>query len=91
MILRQLRLHRPRIVFWTAPSQGPYPMYGMAMNGRLLESGNWPEDNYCYPNPAYGAVPSQLPTRHLRVKRISNCSVLQLQPRNNSKETRTRR
>jgi len=38
-------------------SRGPYPMYGMAMNGRLLESGNWPEDNYCYPNlSAYGAA-----------------------------------
>ncbi len=38
-------------------SQGPYPMYGMAMNGRLLESDNWPEDNYCYPNlSAYGAA-----------------------------------
>ena len=38
-------------------SSGPYPMYGMAMNGRLLESGNWPEDNYCYPNlSAYGAA-----------------------------------
>ena len=38
-------------------SMGPYPMYGMAMNGRLLESGNWPEDNYCYPNlSAYGAA-----------------------------------
>jgi len=36
-------------------SLGPYPMYGMAMNGRLLESGNWPEDSYCYPNlSAYG-------------------------------------
>ncbi|MBT4693387.1 MAG: DUF1552 domain-containing protein [Planctomycetaceae bacterium] len=36
-------------------SSGPYPMYGMAMNGRLLESGNWPEDSYCYPNiSAYG-------------------------------------
>ena len=38
-------------------SQGPYPMYGMAMNGQLLESDNWPEDNYCYPNlSAYGAA-----------------------------------
>jgi hypothetical protein len=38
-------------------SQGPYPMYGMAMNGQLLESANWPEDNYCYPNlSAYGAA-----------------------------------
>jgi|TARA_B110001454_G_scaffold206554_1_gene217070 hypothetical protein len=38
-------------------STGPYPMYGMAMNGQLLESGNWPEDNYCYPNlSAYGAA-----------------------------------
>lgn len=36
-------------------STGPYPMYGMAMNGRLLESGWKPEDTYCYPNlSAYG-------------------------------------
>lgn len=36
-------------------SKGPYPMYGMAMNGRLLESGWKPEDNFCYPNlSAYG-------------------------------------
>ena len=32
-------------------STGPYPMYGMAMNGQLLESAGWkPEDSYCYPN-----------------------------------------
>ncbi len=37
-------------------STGPYPMYGMAMNGRLLEAGWKPEDTYCYPNlSAYGA------------------------------------
>ena len=38
-------------------SAGPYPMYGMAMNGQLLESGGWkPEDTYCFPNvSAYGA------------------------------------
>ena len=36
-------------------SNGPYPMYGMAMNGRLLEPGWKPEDSYCYPNlSAYG-------------------------------------
>ncbi|MDB4338534.1 DUF1552 domain-containing protein [bacterium] len=36
-------------------SNGPYPMYGMAMNGRLLETGWKPEDTYCYPNlSAYG-------------------------------------
>lgn len=36
-------------------SAGPYPMYGMAMNGRLLETGWKPEDSYCYPNlSAYG-------------------------------------
>ncbi|MGY8643521.1 MAG: DUF1552 domain-containing protein [Verrucomicrobiales bacterium] len=37
-------------------SIGPYPMYGMAMSGRLLESSGWkPEDTYCYPNlSAYG-------------------------------------
>ena len=35
-------------------SAGPYPMYGMAMNGRLLEGGS-PENGYCYPNiSAYG-------------------------------------
>ena len=35
-------------------STGPYPMYGMAMNGRLLEGGS-PENGYCYPNiSAYG-------------------------------------
>ncbi|MFT5468269.1 MAG: hypothetical protein ACI8UO_003378 [Verrucomicrobiales bacterium] len=38
-------------------STGPYPMYGMAMNGRLLETGWKPEDTYCYPNlSAYGAA-----------------------------------
>ena len=38
-------------------STGPYPMYGMAMNGRLLEPGWKPEDSYCYPNlSAYGAA-----------------------------------
>jgi len=39
-------------------STGPYPMYGMAMNGQLLESGGWkPEDSYCYPNlSAYAAA-----------------------------------
>lgn len=38
-------------------SHGPYPMYGMAMNGRLLETGWKPEDTYCYPNlSAYGAA-----------------------------------
>ena len=36
-------------------STGPYPMYGMAMNGRLLETGWKPENTYCYPNlSAYG-------------------------------------
>jgi hypothetical protein len=38
-------------------SAGPYPMYGMAMNGRLLEPGWKPEDSYCYPNlSAYDAA-----------------------------------
>ena len=39
-------------------STGPYPMYGMAMNGQLLESAGWkPEDTYCYPNlSAYAAA-----------------------------------
>lgn len=38
-------------------SAGPYPMYGMAMNGRLLETGWKPENTYCYPNlSAYGAA-----------------------------------
>jgi hypothetical protein len=38
-------------------STGPFPMYGMAMNGRLLEPGWKPEDTYCYPNlSAYGAA-----------------------------------
>ncbi|PHS03068.1 MAG: hypothetical protein COA78_19270 [Blastopirellula sp.] len=32
-------------------STGPYPMYGMAMNGHLLEQFfKSPEDSYCYPN-----------------------------------------
>lgn len=31
-------------------SGGPYPMYGMAMNGRLLETGWKPADSFCYPN-----------------------------------------
>lgn len=31
-------------------SKGPYAMYGMAMNGRLLETGWKPEQSYCYPN-----------------------------------------
>jgi hypothetical protein len=31
-------------------STGPYPMYGMALNGRLLETGWKPEESYCYPN-----------------------------------------
>ncbi|MDB4711212.1 DUF1552 domain-containing protein [Verrucomicrobiales bacterium] len=35
-------------------STGPYPMYGMAMNGRLLGNDK-PENTYCYPNlSAYG-------------------------------------
>jgi hypothetical protein len=39
-------------------STGPYPMYGMAMSGQLLESARWkPEDSYCYPNlSAYGTA-----------------------------------
>ena len=39
-------------------STGPYPMYGMAMSGQLLESAGWkPEDSYCYPNlSAYGTA-----------------------------------
>ena len=38
-------------------STGPFPMYGMAMNGRLLEPGWKPEDTYCYPNlSAYAAA-----------------------------------
>jgi hypothetical protein len=37
-------------------STGPYPMYGMAMNGKLLGNDK-PEDSYCYPNlSAYGAA-----------------------------------
>jgi len=32
-------------------STGPYPIYGMALHGRLLEGGPWkPADTYCYPN-----------------------------------------
>ena len=32
-------------------------MYGMAMNGQLLEGGWKPEDSYCYPNlSAYAAA-----------------------------------
>ncbi len=32
-------------------STGPYPMYGMAMNGPLLEQyTRGPQDTYCYPN-----------------------------------------
>ena len=31
-------------------STGPYEMYGMAMNGRLLETGWKPDQTYCYPN-----------------------------------------
>lgn len=31
-------------------STGPYAMYGMAMNGSLLEPGWKPGDSYCYPN-----------------------------------------
>ncbi len=32
-------------------SSGPYPMYGMAMNGELLEQYyREPENSYCYPN-----------------------------------------
>lgn len=35
-------------------SNGPYPMYGMAMNGKLLGTDK-PGDTYCYPNlSAYG-------------------------------------
>ena len=39
-------------------STGPFPMYGMAMNGQLLEYAGWkPEDSYCYPNlSAYAAA-----------------------------------
>ncbi|MEL7338194.1 MAG: DUF1552 domain-containing protein, partial [Planctomycetota bacterium] len=37
-------------------STGPYPMYGMSMNGRLLEGGG-ADDGYCYPNiSAYGSA-----------------------------------
>ena len=37
-------------------SAGPYAMYGMAMNGRLLGNDK-AEDSYCYPNlSAYGAA-----------------------------------
>lgn len=31
-------------------SDGPYPMYGMALNGSLFETGGKPADSYCYPN-----------------------------------------
>ena len=31
-------------------STGPYPMYGMAMNGALLGQATPPENGYCYPN-----------------------------------------
>lgn len=31
-------------------SSGPYPMYGMALKGGLLEGNGKPADNYCYPN-----------------------------------------
>ena len=31
-------------------STGPYPMYGMATNGRLLEGGSGLDESYCYPN-----------------------------------------
>ncbi|MDB4491430.1 DUF1552 domain-containing protein [bacterium] len=31
-------------------SAGPYPMYGMALKGGLLEAGGKPADSYCYPN-----------------------------------------
>jgi hypothetical protein len=31
-------------------SQGPYPMYAMAMNGSLLGQNTPPENGYCYPN-----------------------------------------
>lgn len=31
-------------------SAGPYPMYGMSTNGRLLEGGGSLSESYCYPN-----------------------------------------
>lgn len=31
-------------------SAGPYPMYGLATNGRLLEGQNGLDESYCYPN-----------------------------------------
>jgi len=31
-------------------SNGPYPMYGLATNGRLLEGSKGLDDSYCYPN-----------------------------------------
>ena len=31
-------------------SLGPYPMYGLATHGRLLEGGGSVADSYCYPN-----------------------------------------
>lgn len=31
-------------------SDGPYPMYGMATNGRLLEGGGELDESFCYPN-----------------------------------------
>lgn len=31
-------------------STGPYPMYGLATNGRLLEGGMGLDESYCYPN-----------------------------------------
>ncbi len=31
-------------------SKGPYPMYGMATHGRLLEGSGKPSESYCYPN-----------------------------------------
>jgi hypothetical protein len=31
-------------------SPGPYPMYGLATNGRLLEGGSSVAESYCYPN-----------------------------------------
>lgn len=31
-------------------SMGPYPMYGMAINGTLIGGNSAPEDGYCYPN-----------------------------------------
>jgi hypothetical protein len=31
-------------------STGPYPMYGMATNGRLLEGGGGLDESFCYPN-----------------------------------------